>query len=122
MALSPEAVQSIIASVIADELIPKLLDDIDPADWQVVTAEAAGHGLSEEALVAATHRDPTLVEATQRYARERRAASLRAEELALRLTPSKESATGGRNTATRIPSALASETPSSLLNSASLTK
>jgi hypothetical protein len=88
MALSPEAVQSIIAGVIADELIPKLLDDTDPTDWPAVTAQAAGHGLSEEALVAA-HRDPELVEATQRYARERRAASLRAEELALRLTPTK---------------------------------
>lgn len=89
MALSPEAVQSIVAGVIADDLVPKLLDDTDPTDWQAVTAKAAGHGLSEEALVAATHRDPELVEATRRYARERRAASLRAEELALRLTPTK---------------------------------
>ena len=89
MALSPEAVQSVIAGVLADELIPKLLDDTNPTDWSAITAEAAGHGLSEDALVAATRRDPKLVEATQRYARERRAASIRAEELALRLTPSK---------------------------------
>lgn len=86
MALSPETVQPVVAGVLANELISKVVDNTNPADWAAVLGEAASYGLSEDALVSATRKDPQLVEFAQRYARERRAASVRAEELALRLT------------------------------------
>lgn len=79
MALSPETITAVVADVIADELIPKAIDAIDPTAWSDITAEAGRHGVTEPALVAATHR----------YAASRRAAAQRAEELALRVTRSK---------------------------------